>query len=64
MTLMENQSKFENMCERYELKLEEKGNEVSRALKEVEEQKRINKELKEKAVISERKEQKLLERIA
>lgn len=50
MTLEENQSRFDNMKERYEQKLLEKGNEVSRALKEAEEQKKINKELKEKAL--------------
>lgn len=38
------------MRERYEQKLVEKGNDVSRVLREVEEQKRINKELKEKAL--------------
>ena len=61
MTLEENQSRFENVKERYEQKLLEKGNEVCRALREVEEQKKINKELKEKALS---KEQKLLERIS
>lgn len=61
MTLEENQSRFENIKERYEQKLFEKGNEVGRALREVEEQKKINKELKEKALS---KEQKLLERVS
>lgn len=61
MTLEENQSRFENIKERYEQKLLERGNEVGRALREVEEQKKINKELKEKALS---KEQKLLERVS
>jgi predicted RNase H-like nuclease (RuvC/YqgF family) len=55
MALEESSNRYHEICERYELKLNEKDQDISRLVKDVDNHKTIVKELKEKIVSIERK---------